>query len=111
MEKASNEPKGRTSRVRIAVGEPWSSEDLAIDENGSVNDAAASVTKRRVIVGFAVLFGSMVPAYAAYGMIRHDGNILSEVWSITTYGLAVVGAWAIGTSAIRAILSKVQPGP
>lgn len=54
------------------------------------------LVKTRVMGWVAVLTGVLVGAFAAYGMIAGDHEVLSEVWSCVKVAAVAIMAWAGG---------------
>ncbi len=100
-----NQNLRKNERLRVAVGRPWEPKDL--DLEADKNDHASKV-KRLLIVGFAVLFGAMFAAYGVYGLFYRDAEVMKQVWTVLTYGLAAVGVWAIGHSVLTIIGNGLQ---
>jgi hypothetical protein len=54
------------------------------------------LVKTRVMGWVALLTGVLVGAFAAYGMIAGDHEVLSEVWSCVKVAAVAIMAWAGG---------------
>jgi hypothetical protein len=94
--KHQGEQNRRNSRsTKILVGTPWP-EGIEVDVKPAPQDVKDSMA-----VGLGKLFGGLLIAFVAYGMIVSHEYILKQAFSLVQYGLAAMGVWAVGSKALK----------
>ena len=75
-------------RLRPSVGDPWPDElDVHVER---VPD------RSQMISGVGALFGALLIAFAAFGMITLNQPILDKVFELVKYGVIAFVSWTIG---------------